>query len=342
MADGAAPELKAGEVQLNVAALGAGDHAAADELTQLFLEEDSEIAGAGDAPAGDAEQAETPAIGDTETGQNEPGQAPAIEAPVSWTAEEKQEFAKLPPATQQAIARRESERERLISTQGQKATEEAQRLSAERQAVANDRAQQIQLFQSIILQTAPEFQRFQGIDWPKLAREQPAEWAAQKQSYDDLVGRMNAAQSQVVALTQHQQAESDRLRNEFVQAELPKLVAKFPDVADPVKAKDFGAKLSKYIPEITPDEWKGVIDHRQVLIARDAMRWREAVALREAARAKQVPAGQGNVRTLRPGARAPSGGADDAKGAKLKALHANLGKTNSTEAAVNLLTEVFR
>lgn len=344
-----APALKPGEVNLNVEELGAGDHAAADQLAQLFLAEDkaNEIAPeAGKAPTpDDAGPLETAATREDEEGHSEPPlTGAAIEPPTSWTAEERQQFEALPPDAKKAIEpfiRRDRERDALLSTQGRKSADEAQRLTTMRQAVENERAQQTQLFQSVIFQLSPELQRFQSIDWQKLSVENPAEWAKNFQAYQDVKGRMDAAQSHINVLTQQQQQELNRQRNEFAEAEMPRLVQKFPDIADPVKAKAFGADLSKFIPEVQPDEWKGLIDHRYVLIARDAMLYRKAVAARAEARAKQVPANQSNVRPLRPGAR-PAGADGDAATARLKALHGTLGKTNSTEAAVNLLTEVFR
>lgn len=45
---------------------------------------------------------------------------PAIEAPQSWTAEAKAEWAKLPPSTQEYILRREGEAHKAITTQGER------------------------------------------------------------------------------------------------------------------------------------------------------------------------------------------------------------------------------
>jgi len=303
----------------------------------LFPEEQPEIQQERGKPApADTEQEEIPAIGEHEEGHSEQQEIAAIEPPVSWTADEKQLFAQLPPALQQTLLRRESERERLTSTQSQKATEAEKRLDAERQQLANDRANQVTLLQSVLFQLPPDFQRFQNIDWDTLARERPAEWAQQRQAFDGLQMRWNIAQQQLGQIQQQAEAEQRKPFQSYLQLEHTKLVEKIPEYADRTKLKAFADDLIKHLPEFTAAEINGVADHRYLMIARDAMRYRQAVAARQQAQAKRVPPAQTQRQPLRTNAR--QGDAREvAHDRQLGALHETLRNKGTTQAAADLL-----
>ena len=262
MADGAtAPTPKPGEVQIDKAALNSDDIGTiGNALTGLFPDEDSAPAAqeiqqeSQEAQPADTGQEETPATSDTEDGHSGDAEARPTEPPASWTAEAKELFAKLPPELQQAVAKRESDREAFLTTQSQKATEEAKRLEAERQQVAQDRAQQVTLLQSVLYQLTPELQRFQGIDWDKLAAEKPAEWAQQWQAFSSLQARWNMATQQIGRIQEQQRVEAETKHNEFLKGEYEKLTQKVPELADRTKLKAFQDDLVKYLPEYTPQE----------------------------------------------------------------------------------------
>lgn len=339
------PTPKAGEVSIDVARLGSDDIAeVGDALAGLFAEEDGaqeiQQEGATAQPA-DTEQEEIPAIGNTEDGHSEQPEGAAIEPPLTWTAEEKQAFIDLPPEAKAALApfmRRESERERLTSTQAQKTAEATQRLEAARQQVDNDRAQQVMLLQSVLYQLTPDLQRFQTIDWNKLAAEKPAEWAQQRQAFDDLTMRWNLAQQQIVGIQGQARQEQENQHQTFLASEKEKLVAKVPEFADPAKAKAFVEDVAKFMPELTQAELQAVADHRQILILREALQYRKAIAAKAAAQTKRtLPAPASNVRQLRPTARPASGAVEEAKTRQLAALHDNLRRAGTTQNAADLL-----
>lgn len=331
---------KPGEVRVDVAALNGSEQQAAEALSGLFeAEPNSEISTQGEGSAAEVEQVEKPAIDNTEDGHSEPPETGAIEPPDTWTAKEKQQFDALPPEAKAAIEpflRRDRERDALLSTQSRKAAEEAKQTETLRQSVATERAQQAQLLQGVLLQLNPELQRFANIDWAKLAAEKPAEWAQQRQAYEDITQRINAAQGYVNVLQQQQRAETDKQRKEFLATEQQRLIAIIPEFADPIKGKALAKDISDTLTEIKPEEWGAIADHRYLLIARDAMLYRKAVAARAAAQKKQVPASQSNVRTLKPVARQPGAG-EDAQQRQVSALHENLRKTGSHRDAAAVM-----
>ena len=340
MADGErpAPETapKPGEVRVSVDALGSDDIAdVGDALAGLFAEDAGQEIQQEQEPA-NTEQEEIPAIGDTEDGQSEQTDESAIEPPISWTADAKEEFKQLPPSMQSRIAKRESERETCLATQSQKATDEAKRLEADRQQVANDRALQTRQFQTVLLQLAPDFQRFQNTDWAKLALEKPAEWAAQRQAFDDLQSRWNMATQQVAGIQQQQQAEQEKQIKATIQAESEKLVAKVPEFADRAKLKAFGEDLAKHFAELTPAELGSITDHRQIMILRDALNWRHLQANKTAALAKRAQPNANPTRRLAPVPR-QGNAREEAQSRQLGALHEILWKTGSIQSAADML-----
>ncbi len=340
------PPPKAGEVRVDVEKLNGSEADAAEALSGLFAdadapenpaEEAAQVSTEGEASPSEAEQVETPAIGDTEDGHSEQAETPAIEPPVSWTAEAKAQFAKLPPELQTLVATRESEREKYLASQSQKASEETKRHEALMTQIANERAQQAQSFQALQLQLAPELQRFQGIDWAKLAAEKPAEWAQQRQAYEDAVNRWNMAGQQIQIIQQQQQQETAKKHTDFVNEQRGLLLKAIPEFADPVKGKALRDDLVKHVSEFTPEEWGQVADHRYLLVARDAMRWRQQEAARRTAAIKKVQPQPSNVRPLRPTVRTGTTAGEEAKEQRLGALHDNLRRTGSDRAAAALM-----
>lgn len=322
---------------------------AAEQLVSagLFAKEFADDKVSDEAPAPDESRSgetrtddapeETPASDQVDTDQIEPEETPAIEAPVSWTAEEKASFKALPPDVQQAVIRRESERERGISQRLQEAADRTKQLDAQLQQVANERAQQSQSLRGILLQLNPDIQRFASIDWNRLANENPAEWARQRQAFEEVQSRANYASAQLQVLDNQQRTEQATRYQQFLNDERVKLVAKVPEFAEPEKAKAFAKDLSQFLTGLgfTDQEIDNISDHRMVMVARAAMLADKSAQALKAAQAKKVA--PSNVRQLRPGVKAPGGATEEGSNAKARALRDNLRKTGSTQDAANLL-----
>lgn len=338
-----APALEEPQVTVDLSKITDED-SAAEQLQGLFEDEDAP-AGDDDSqpPAGKGAEPGTAPSTDDDTVQVEQA-PPAIEAPVSWTAEDKALYAKLPPEVQQTVLRRESERDRVTSERVQKATEQAQRLDAAYSAVANERAQAMQALHGVLFQVQPEIAEFQKVDWIKLAQENPAQWAAQQARLQDLQNRSNLAQQSIATLQQQQQADTEKRMGAKRLEEDQRILEKLPEFRDPAKAQAFVRDVAKYfetmgyapaeIPQL--GSWMST-DHRLVLMARKAMLYDRAQAARTEAATKRVAPPASNVRPLRPAARPAGGARDDASQAELTALHGNLAKTGSTQAAADLL-----
>lgn len=85
-----------------------------------------------EAEAPEAEAEDEPELDEADIEAEDIESLPPIDAPVSWTAEEKEEFAALPRALQETLSRREGEREKFVQTKAQEAARE--RTNAMREA----------------------------------------------------------------------------------------------------------------------------------------------------------------------------------------------------------------
>lgn len=156
-------------------------------------------------------------------------EVPAIQPPVSWTAEEKAEFADLPRAVQETIAKREAEREKFVQT---KATEAKQaRQTVEREAVeAIGRMENahLQTLQAMLPEIPPEPNAF-------LQAQDPYAYASQMEAHKQAIAQHQYVQQVAQAVNQRlsglaQEANAMRDR-EFAEV----LGEKFPEYLDESK-----------------------------------------------------------------------------------------------------------
>lgn len=253
---------------------------------------------AGDEPEGDPAPA-TPASDDeptTETadpGAVEAAEGSPIELPQSFPAELREHLKSLPPDAQRAIAQFEAERTKGVNQKLEETATLRKQLEPERQRLAQQLDAAISLTQNFDPVLAAGLQRSQA-DWAKLANEDPAGYVREKAVFE---AKLDGLQKAVAQRNEMQQQEHQNV----VQREFKALTEAIPELADPAKAKafssDFQATMSSY--GFQPNEIQGVVDHRMIKVARDAMLYRAGEAARKAAAAKvtkpDVP------RVIRPG-----------------------------------------
>jgi len=200
-----------------------------------------------------------------------------------------------------------------------------QRRAAERtQAEFASRAQQL----DSLLQRAPfddVLARGQKTDWATLARDNPAGYVAEKQEYEDRLQywrqvSQHADQSRTQA-TQQRLVEGERQMREAV-----------PEWADEGKRKDLQAGIAKTLESygFSADDYAQVSDHRVLLVARDAMLYRQMQSERKAAEGKKVAPAP--PRTMAPGTTQPNRSSQQVR-ASLKSA----AKSGRTDDQVNAI-----
>jgi hypothetical protein len=293
-------------------------------------------AGERPAPPGETESADPAAEARPEAGTD----LPPIEAPRSWTKEDKELFTSLPRATQERIAERERSREGDFNRRQQEAAEKSKALEAERSKAEQARQQYEaalpQLLQTLEQQQAGEFADIKTLaDVERLARE---DWP--RYALWDVQQKKIAEVGQHLALAQQRQAQ-ERVQqfSEFARREDDLFKEKVPDMADAKRAAGLQTAALAVLKELGFQEtelaqsWHGqrdlsLRDHRVQLLIRDATLWRDAQAKAKAAATRPVPAVQ------RPGVSQPKGAAQDAQ---IQHLTQKLEKTGNLKDAAALL-----
>lgn len=161
-------------------------------------------------------------------------------------------------------------------------------------------------------------------DWVKLASEDPATWAAKQAAVQQRMAQLQQFEQELAAATER---NYETLRAE----QRVKLAEKLPDFADAEKAKKLSGEIKEHLTSYgySAEEIGGVVDHRAILVARDAARWREHEAgLKRLAekRAAEVP-----PKTIRPTASAEKPG----ETARVKALKSQAIRSGRPSDAVN-------
>lgn len=172
-----------------------------------------------DAELLDAEEAEEQiAEGDVDEAD-----LPPIVPPVSWTAEEKEEFAGLPRAMQETLSRREAEREKFVQTKAQevKATQQKAEQAAQ-ERIAQERNVHLQTLKALL----PEIPARPD---PRLQPRDPDGYANQLAQHEWAV----AQHQQVQQLAQNIAQQQDAAERAVAQQELAEneaiLREKFPE-----------------------------------------------------------------------------------------------------------------
>lgn len=168
-------------------------------------------------------------------------------------------------------------------TQKSKAVAEEKRKIDQLKAQAAQQAQQ-QLGQLALLTQAAEKQlsaEYESINWDELRRTNPAEWSARKQEFQDRVNGVNQIKSQgLQALQQHsqqQQQAMQQMQQQILAEEAERLVSAIPQWSDPGVAEKEHSQMQGFLVDsygFSPEDVNGVTDHRLILLARDAQKYR--------------------------------------------------------------------
>lgn len=262
----------------------------------------------------------------------------AIAAPSSWSEADKAAFARLPPETQEIVARRESERERAfqqktseIAAERKKAEAEAQQAAQERQQLSAALRSYTNPLWAAFTRDFPEAAKGVQIDPVRLAETDVLRF--QKfQAYQIEFGRIQqaervlaerAAQEQLQALEKFREDENAKLRTDI------------PELKSDKAWSAFEAEITDYVQSygIGVDRLR-TADAAMLKIARKAMLWDKA---QEARQQGKIPV-TGHVReapkVIKPG----TGVAGAQSGAEaVAARQQQLRKTGSLADATKLI-----
>lgn len=331
MADEAVED--SGSIEAAVAKIHEARTEAAPEPKQQAPEPAAEVA-TGEAEESPPEQPEA-ADADTPEVEADAEQVSTIDAPASFTPEEKEMFKALPPEQQQSVLR---------LAKGAQAAEsrrqnEYQAAVREAQAAAQAAAQERQQLQSALqhykhpMVTAfqQEFADLQDgrMDLFRLAQD-PNRWG-RYQAFQTSFQQLANAERQIA-----EKAEADegaRLQ-QHIETRNQQLLDAKPELKDPAKFEQFDAEISTYLRGLKiPDERIMRVSFEELNIIEKAMKWDKAQKAKTLA-PKPPPANPGsNVRqmprVMKPGMGNSAGAVDD----KIAAIDQRAQKTGSVDDA---------
>jgi hypothetical protein len=264
---------------------------AGDAITGLLFADETAPAPAGK-PSGEPPPSEEPPDSGADesrpTGPEDdkgPGEQPppaaAIEPPTSWNAEEKQAFTQLPPALQQTVLRRESQREAVLTQRSQEAAEARRAYDGERQAAMALRTEYLAGLTKMVALAAPEAAALNNVDWFRLAQENPAEHVRLQAQRDNLKSRLGAIEQEFVQGQQLMSQYQQQQLAEVVAKEHQALAQKMPDFGDPAKGNPLRKELGTYLRDaggFSDQEINTAYDHRLVVLATKAMLYDKQIA----------------------------------------------------------------
>jgi hypothetical protein len=216
--------------------------AIADEMLGTDEQQDEE-----QQPADEVEDEAPEAEAETEEAEDEieveAEELPPIDPPNSWTAEEKEEFAKLPREVQETLTRREQQREKFVQTKAQEAAQA-------RQTAAAEAAQQVVELQNEYVKQLEAYAEQFAVPEPDITlmvSDNPADRALYAQQmrakqYSD--AQRAAAQRQADEARQQQAQYQEALAAHEAQQFRQRIAEALPDFFDETKGPELKEKLT--------------------------------------------------------------------------------------------------
>lgn len=232
---------------------------------ELVEQQDEELPaeGAEESPPEEAED-------DTEL-EAEIDELPPIEAPVSWDAEAKERFAKLPREDQEYLAKRESERERFVQQKSQEAArakQEVERAAYEQLSQYNQSvAQQLQQLAAQIGPQRPD---------PAMIQYDPAAFYAQQAKYEQSIAQQHELQQRAQEYASEAQEQQRAAEQAHHAEQHSKIVEHFPEYLDPTTGPKLQQELSAVARDLGyPPELIAQARADDILAMKQANEWRQ-------------------------------------------------------------------
>ena len=178
---------------------------------------------------------------------------------------------------------------------------------------------------------------FQSIDWDSLKAQDGSLWAMKRQEFGERQAAIKGMRQQAAAAyDQKMQAHGQQVeqqRNAHLEKEQSALLKAIPEWADEKVSAAERTKITEFLlnRDYSTEEINNAIDHRAILLARDAMQLEELRKDAVAAKKRVLTIGKG---VAKPGARQTK--AQQAQDGEVK-LRANLRKSGSTDDAAALM-----
>lgn len=239
--------------------------------------------------------------------QDEEPAAPAIDPPVSWDAEAKERFAKLPPEDQQYIADRESQRDKFVNTKAMEAAQHrkaAETVTEQYTQLHRQYAEQLGTYAQAITPAEPDL---------ALLATDPHAFAEQAQRYKQAMAQRDYLSQQAAEAKSRADQISQQQAVYQAQQDEAMLTEMIPEYGDPVKRTEFLTNVIGVARELGwPDDLIAQARPHDILAVKQAASWKaDAEKWRGLQKAKMEPvrAAKTLPKVSKPGAAQPKGSA---------------------------------
>lgn len=316
-----------------------------------LLSDDLEIqaVGAGESDGSDADDADGSDVGDdledADDADDEDRDEDADDDVDDEADEETDDSDDDPPTYKVKVDGEEIEvtlEEALAGYQRQSAfTKRTQQLAEERKALREQEAEVAQTRQEYLNRLNVVKAVLEGTanepNWEQLKKDDPARYAELRLAWQERKDQIASVEAEIERARAEQQAAFERMREEVLAAEAEKLEAAIPEwAADPDTAASEKQKIANFAIQtygFTNDDLGNVVDHRLVLLLRDAMRFHDLQTKGKKAK-EEVRGKRRQSPTLKPGTQARK----SRKSSKRNPARARLAKTGRVDdAAATLL-----
>jgi hypothetical protein len=212
-------------------------------------------------------------------------------------------------------------------------------LEGERTATALDRQRYAERLAGHMPALQQQLGHFKGIDWQRLSAENPALFAQARPLFDSLTGQLQQAEAERLQVQQQErqrQLQAVQAHQDHIAEQKRALIAKHPELADPVKGRQETAALTRYLVDsgYRQQELSRLVDHRDFILARKAMLYDRLMANKD--KVKETLAALPRVQ--KPGtARESRHGATERR----SALMTRLARSGRTEDAARLIEDML-
>jgi hypothetical protein len=118
---------------------------------------------------------------------------------------------------------------------------------------------------------------FAAVDWQKLQTEDPVRFNSEYVAYQQRYAVMQDIANQIKQEQQKYSEEQQAKAKEFFEENFRLLQAKVPEWSDKGKRDKDKAEIVEVLKDygLTREEFESIVDHRQLLVVRDAVAWRK-------------------------------------------------------------------
>lgn len=216
--------------------------------------------------------------------------AESIEAPHSWSKEDKAIFAKLDPAAQSVVLRRETERDNFVKQKAFEASQTRQQVETQaREVIAklyDDQVQKLQVYAQQILPPPPDRNLLYSNDPNEVFQ-----YHRQKDAYDAAADQQRELHQQIA----NAQAQANSAREQSQQAErasdAQRLKEQLPDWFDPSSGPKLQTELQSIGAELGyPAELMAEASSTDIIALKKASEWKAKAAKYDALMSKKMSA----------------------------------------------------